>query len=116
MMKEEIREALAAQEHDRWSRWMRYMFAYGTFNNDGTWTMNAVKVKRWQRQLETPYEHLSEAEKDSDRKEADLTIELLSPFIKDDAEEILRQARRIRALEAKNARLRIELKMREQRN
>ena len=35
------------------------------------------KLERWQRQMNTPYENLSEQEKESDRKEADRTIEAI---------------------------------------
>ena len=73
----DLREKLADQEHDRWSRWMAYQFSKGEFNEDGSWTMPAGLVKRWQRQMTTSYNDLSETEKDSDRKEADATILLL---------------------------------------
>jgi hypothetical protein len=63
----DLREQLADLEHDRWSRWMRHMFANATDEN----------FARWARQMETPYADLSEAEKDSDRKEADNTLEVL---------------------------------------
>ena len=38
----------------------------------------AKSVRRWARQMNTPYSELSEAEKESDRKEADKFLELLS--------------------------------------
>lgn len=65
-----MREALAKLCHDQWSGWVKYMFSKGTFNKDGTWTMPAWAVERWTHQMDTPYEELSEAEQDSDRKEA----------------------------------------------
>jgi len=70
-------EQLAAQEHERWAHWMTYLFSRGTFNADGTWTMPAWAVDRWQRQAATPYRELSEPEKDSDRAEAAKTLALL---------------------------------------
>lgn len=72
-----LREALAALEHARWGHWMDYQFSCGTFNADGSWTMPAAKVARWQRQAATPYADLSEGEKDSDRAEADQTLQIL---------------------------------------
>lgn len=72
----DLREALADQEHDRWSRWMKHQFDQGTFNDDGTWTMPAEKVEHWTRQMTTPYADLFEEEKDSDREEADKTLKL----------------------------------------
>jgi hypothetical protein len=73
----ELREQLAEQEHERWSRWMRYQFSTGYFNDDGTWTMPKWAVDRWMRQTNTKYSNLSEPERDSDRKEADKTLALL---------------------------------------
>jgi hypothetical protein len=69
-----LREALSDTQHKIWSAWMRWMFSIGTFNEDGTWTMPAALVKRWQRQMETPYAQLSEGEKDSDREQADKVL------------------------------------------
>jgi len=60
-------EQLAALEHDRWSRWMKYMFANLTMEN----------LVRWKRQMDTHYRNLSEAEKESDRKEVRRTLEIL---------------------------------------
>lgn len=68
----DLREALAAYSHDSaWAGWMKYQFSKGQFNPDGTWTMPAALVDRWRRQMETLYVMLPEAEKASDRKEAD---------------------------------------------
>lgn len=78
---DELREKLAAQEHERWSRWMRYLFEQGVIEVDGTWTMPAWAVVRWDGQMTTPYSELSEKEKDSDRKEADQTLVLIREHI-----------------------------------
>lgn len=74
----EAREALADVSHDIWSHWMRWMFTVGTFNEDGTWTMPAAKVERWQRQMNMAYAELTEGEKDSDREQADKILGALS--------------------------------------
>ena len=77
-MSNDQREALARYSHDdAWSGWMRYMFSKGIFNDDGTWTMPATFVERWQRQMETPYDQLTEQEKQSDRAEADKMLAVL---------------------------------------
>ena len=68
------RETLAVLAHDIWSGWMQYMFSRGTYNPDGSWTMPAESVKRWQRQMTTPYEQLPEDEKHSDREIADRMV------------------------------------------
>jgi hypothetical protein len=76
-MDSELREKLSDLEHDRWSRWMRYMFSVGKMNEDGSWTMPPALVVRWKGQMETSYGYLSEGEKDSDRKEADNTLKVI---------------------------------------
>lgn len=63
-------EKLAGYAHEAWSGWMRYLFEKSAENPDGSVTIPAELVKRWRRQLETPYEDLPEKEKDSDRIEA----------------------------------------------
>jgi hypothetical protein len=74
----DIREQLAAYSHDAaWSGWMSYMFGKGTFNGDGTWTMPAWAVDRWMRQMSTLYADLTEAEKASDRDEADKMLAII---------------------------------------
>lgn len=78
-MSDEIREALAEYAHEAWSGWMKYLFSKGTFNQDGTWTMPAWAVERWQRQMNAPYASLPEEEKKSDREEADRMLGIVSP-------------------------------------
>jgi hypothetical protein len=62
-------ELNADVEHEIWSSWMRYMFTKAPINSDGSWTMPAWAVERWQRQMNTPYQDLSEQEKSSDREQ-----------------------------------------------
>ncbi len=73
--KEEIREKLAEIEHQRWADWQKYMH---THVYDSSESINPhLKViptelyNRWERQIMTPYSELSEAEKDSDRKQVE---------------------------------------------
>jgi len=73
-----LRESLADLVHKQWSSWMKYLFEKGTFNEDGTWTMPGWAVTRWTRQMETPFSDLPEIEKDTDRKEADRYLKLLT--------------------------------------
>jgi hypothetical protein len=81
-----IREALAAYAHDAWAGWMQWLFKHGEQNADGTFTINADKVARWQRQMMTPYAELPEGEKESDRKEADQIFDIASTGIIDSAD------------------------------
>ncbi|MFW6311994.1 MAG: hypothetical protein ACOC1K_07145 [Nanoarchaeota archaeon] len=77
-MDKEILEELANLEHERWSRWQKYLHSQCKRNNNGSLTIPADKVKHWERQIKTPYKDLSDKEKDSDRKEARKTLNLLT--------------------------------------
>lgn len=70
----EKREQMAALAHERWSRWMRYLFAHSAKEPSGEVVIPARLVERWMRQMDTSYSDLSEEEKESDRKEADLIL------------------------------------------
>jgi hypothetical protein len=72
-----MREILSDVSHDIWSHWMRWMFSVGTFNSDGSWTMPAEKVQRWQRQMNTAYVDLPEHEREGDREQADKILAVL---------------------------------------
>lgn len=71
MKTSELIERLADQEHERWSGWMRHMFA--------NW--NEINVDRWKLLMDTPYAELSEHSKESDRKEARKTMEIVGPLL-----------------------------------
>lgn len=62
-----LREQLAALEHEQWFHWTRYFL-----NN-----LTPENIERWQRQCATPYELLTEKEKDSDREWADKVLLLI---------------------------------------
>ena len=74
---ESLRERLAALAHDQWSGWQRYMFKKCTLNEDGTVTIPAWAVERWQRQMSTPYSQLPESERESDRRQADRVLAVI---------------------------------------
>lgn len=76
-----LREELAELCHEQWSNWMRYLFSKGTIHEDGTWTMPQWAVERWQHQMATDYEHLSEDEQNSDRVEANKFLEVVRPWL-----------------------------------
>lgn len=67
----ELKEWLAAAIHDQWAHWTEYMM-----NN-----LTEENIERWRRQIKTPYEDLSEEEKDSDRDFADAYIYLLLTWL-----------------------------------
>jgi hypothetical protein len=62
-------ERLATVEHERWAHWQRYMHSKAAKQPDGSLLIPADLVKQWERQLATPYDELSEKEKESDREQ-----------------------------------------------
>lgn len=77
----EFREKLAALCHEQWSGWMKHLFSkcLSGWDNPKELVVPAWAVERWSRQLTASYDELSEAEKDSDREEADRILFLFSP-------------------------------------
>ena len=89
-MSKDKREELASLEHDQWAHWTRYMLevlqplvclghasmleaeAYGFVDSEAIKAVEAIK--RWHRQINTPYADLTEKEKDSDREWADKVL------------------------------------------
>ena len=62
-------EELAAIEHERWAHWQRFMHDKGERLPDGSLVLPADLVRRWERQMSTPYAGLGEMEKESDREQ-----------------------------------------------
>lgn len=81
--REEVLEALAALEHERWSHWQRYLHSKCIPRDDGSLTIPAELVARWTAQMSTPYGGLSEKEKESDREQVRQTLELINAAIAD---------------------------------
>jgi Tol biopolymer transport system component len=75
----ELMEHLAAIEHERWADWQRWVHEAGTRNPDGSVTISAANVARWERQIATPYADLSEPEKEADRREVRRYWDLIAP-------------------------------------
>ena len=75
-----MREKLAELCHEQWSGWMKHLFSFTSAPLGGAFVIPASNVKRWKRQMNTPYEDLSEEEKDSDRKEADKFLEIINRY------------------------------------
>lgn len=78
-MKSDVREQLAAMQHEIWTHWMRYQFSCCIENADGSLTIPAEYVERWRRQMETAYSQLPESERESDREQADKILKILVP-------------------------------------
>ena len=73
-----LREELSRIQHDIWTHWMSYLFSVSIHNDNGTYTIPADQVARWNRQIVTPYNELPEMEKDGDREQADKILTILS--------------------------------------
>lgn len=70
---DDLKEKLAAIEHERWADWQKWCHKILRdelrFNDMGT---NLEEIlERWDRQIETKYEDLSEQEKQSDREQVE---------------------------------------------
>ena len=83
---EEVREQLAAVQHEIWSNWMKYLFSkcgVSEMNscvpmyNGVAMTIPPGMVEHWKRQMTTPYAELTEKERESDRHQADKVIAIV---------------------------------------
>jgi hypothetical protein len=74
---QDLREQLAELAHEQWAGWMRYLFDNSIEGEDGETIIPAPLVLRWKRQMNTSYADLPEAEKESDRVEADKVLHLI---------------------------------------
>lgn len=75
------REALAAYAHEAWAGWMRHQATVRRhavrIGSRDEWHFSTADVERWLRLERTPYEALTEAEKASDRAQADRILAIL---------------------------------------
>lgn len=62
-------DRLAAIEHERWAHWQCYMHEAGERLADGRLVLPSDQVSRWERQIATPFDRLTETEKESDREQ-----------------------------------------------
>lgn len=63
----ELIEKLASIEHERWSHWQKFMHDQGKRLPDGSLLLPADLVAKWDRLIDTPYSHLTDKERESDR-------------------------------------------------
>ena len=75
----ELREQLAAIEHERWADWQKWCHKVLRENNPSP--EQGDILERWDRQIETPYAELSEAEKQSDRDQVDRYWQLVEAYL-----------------------------------
>lgn len=79
--KQQIREKLAAIEHERWADWQKWCHKVIRQNDPNLQTENVLM--RWDKQIETPYADLSEKEKQSDREQVDRYWPIIESLIKE---------------------------------
>jgi hypothetical protein len=96
---EALKQQLASIEHERWASWQRWMHDQcGALpGSGGALMIPAALVERWERQIVTPYEQLSEAEQRSDMEQVDRYWPLIAPAL-ERAERVEKAAQAIRAL------------------
>ena len=73
---EELLEALAHVEHERWSGWEKYRETCVSSKDKET------HEARWKKQRTTPYRELSDKEKESDRVEARKSLAVMRDHLK----------------------------------
>jgi len=83
----ELREQLAAIEHQRWSDWQKWCHKVVRENNPSSETLKVLE--RWDKQIATPYEALSRKEKDSDREQVDRYMPLIAQAVREARIEML---------------------------
>ena len=71
---DQLREELAALEHEQWAHWTRYLLTNITPEN----------IARWNSQCQREYGALTEREKGTDRKWADKVMEILAGYTLED--------------------------------
>ena len=77
---QELIERLADKEHASWARWMEYLFSKCNRNENGELVIPEPLIWHWQRQIDTPYERLTEREKQSDRDEVAHILPIIREF------------------------------------
>ncbi len=88
----EFIEKGADLEHTRWANWQRHLHGKCVEDQTGAWMYFPKELwQHWERQIATPYNLLSEKEKESDRKEVRTYLPLIRATIKASQEALLRE-------------------------
>jgi hypothetical protein len=77
-----LTEILAAIEHERWSHWQRYVHSHAIRQQDGSLVIPSELVKRWEKQMETKYEDLTNEERESDREQVRRYLPILEKYLR----------------------------------
>lgn len=76
-------EAMAAVEHERWSGWEKYRETRLAEGRTCDYEGLEDPEQRWRRLRETPYDSMTDREKESDRFEARKTLAVMLPILVD---------------------------------
>ena len=76
-----VRTQFADIAHESWAGWMTFLFNVSVMRDDGCVVIPAGRVARWQKQIRTPYNSLSEDEQASDLIEADKYLSVMQPML-----------------------------------
>ena len=79
----ELREKLAAIEHERWADWQKWVHKKLKPHDDPMrqdFVLTSELYEAWEKQINTPYDQLSEAEKKSDMEQVDRYWPLLTQW------------------------------------
>lgn len=74
-------DMLAAVEHQRWAHWQNYLHSEGTKLADGSLLLPPDLVARWEKQIQIPFENLSDDEKESDREQVQKYIPVVAEIL-----------------------------------
>src|SRR3990167_5233022 len=86
---EEFIERGAELEHMRWARWQKYLHSKCQVGQYGV-VIPRELYDRWERQIEIPYDELSELEKESDKKETRNYLPLVESLLLSQRQEIVK--------------------------
>ena len=82
----ELKEKLAAIEHERWADWQKWVHsrAYLDWDAEGNtiYCFKQEQISAWDKQITTPYSELSDREKASDMEQVDRYWPLILNLIK----------------------------------
>ncbi len=80
----ELREQLAAIEHERWASWQSWVHHRGehtTLDGKSVLAISGDQIYAWEKQIATPYAELSETEKQSDREQVERYWPLITSYL-----------------------------------
>lgn len=80
---ERLIERLAAIEHERWADWQKYMHSklQRHIEDENFMRLPLFNINHWERQIKTPYNKLTEKEKQSDRDQVYRYLHLIQEHI-----------------------------------